>query len=374
MLKSQIRLFYFLFIGVIGCLAACRKDVAPLDSEEFNFTSGLYLLNEGNMSMNKASLDFYDLNSGIYERNVFKRANPDVVLGLGDVGNDVQLYGNKLYVVVNASNKVEVLDATTAKRIKQIDIINCRYITFDGNNAYVSSYNNQIGLDSNSPYGKVVELDTATLSITRTVTVGRQPDGLAVANNKLYVANSGGYNPNAYEHTVSVIDLATFKEIKRIDVEINLDKLKADNNGNIWVTSRGDYLGNHSNFFLISSRTDEVMHVFNEPVSNFWIDNDNIFIYSTAWNQQTQQNTIVYQLFNRADLNQHTSYITDGSEANIAIPYGIAVDPVSKDIYLTDAKNYVSPGTLYRYNTQGKLITTFITGDIPAHMVFLGRD
>lgn len=374
MLKSQIRLFYFLLIGVVSSLAACRKDVAPLDSEKFNFTEGLYLLNEGNMSMNKASLDFYDLNSGIYERNVFKRANPDAVLGLGDVGNDIQLYGNKLYVVVNASNKVEVLDATTAKHIKQIDIINGRYITFSNDKAYISSYNGQIGLGSNSPYGKVVELDTATLSITRTTKVGRQPDGLAVANGKLYVANSGGYNPNVYERTVSVIDLESFKEIKQIDVEINLDKLKADDNGNIWVTSRGDYLGNHSNFFLISSQTDEVVHVFNEPVSNFWIDNDNIFTYSTAWNQQAQKNIIAYQLFNRNDLNQPTSYITDGSEAHIAIPYGIAVDPVSKDIYITDAKNYVSPGTLYRYNTQGKLMTTFGTGDIPSHMVFLGRD
>src|SRR5690554_7633002 len=64
---------------------------------------GFYLLNEGNMSMNKASLDFMDYETGEYKRNVFSQANPDLVGGLGDVGNDIGIYGSKLYVVVNAS-------------------------------------------------------------------------------------------------------------------------------------------------------------------------------------------------------------------------------------------------------------------------------
>ncbi|GAA4787798.1 hypothetical protein GCM10023231_14930 [Olivibacter ginsenosidimutans] len=322
--------------------------------------------------MNKASLDFYDFTTGIYERDVFKRANPEVVLGLGDVGNDIQLYGSKLYVVVNASNKVEVLDVHTAKRIKQIEVLNCRYIAFDQGKAYVSSYNSKIDLDSNSPYGEVVEIDTTTLMVTREVTVGRQPEGLAVVGRKLYVANSGGYNPSNYEHTVSVINLDAFKEIKRIEVGINLDQLKADRYGNIWVNSRGDYQGKQANFFMINTKTEEVSYTFNKAVSNFWIDQDNIYTYSSEWNYQTQKNTISYQWYALADSHQGMPYITDGTEKEIALPYGIAVDPHSKDIYLTDAKNYVTPGTLYRFSANGKLIDTFETGDIPAHMVFLG--
>ncbi|WP_255501663.1 YncE family protein [Olivibacter sp. SDN3] len=350
----------------------CRKNAEELPEESFNFKQGFYLLNEGNMSMNKASLDFYDYHTDRYERDVYRRANPGVVLGLGDVGNDVQLYGSKLYVIVNASNKIEVLDANTAKRIKQIDLINCRYITFHEDKAYVSSYNAEIGLDPNSPLGKVVEIDTSTLSITRSVSVGRQPDGVAIANNKLYVANSGGYNPNAYERTLSVIDLDAFAEIKRIDVGINLHRLKVDHDGNILVSSRGDYTGQHSNLFLVDTKTDKVAHTFNLPISNFWIDGKQLYTYSSEWSNQEQQNNISYHLIDLSDVNAPPSvYIKDGSEEQIAMPYGIAVDPERKDIYITDAKNYVTPGTLHQYDTSGKLVRSFSTGDIPAHIAFI---
>jgi len=90
--------------------------------------------------MNKASLDKFEAASGTYRRNIFEATNPEVIRGLGDVGNDIKVYGSKLYIVVNISNKVEVLDLKTARRINKIDIQNCRYITFDAGKAYVSSY------------------------------------------------------------------------------------------------------------------------------------------------------------------------------------------------------------------------------------------
>ena len=352
---------------------SCRKPLEPQPIEGFNFTNGLYLLNEGNMSMNKASLDFYDFSTGVYERNVYKRANPDVVLSLGDVGNDIQLYGSKLYIIVNASNKIEVLDARTAKRIKKIDLINCRYIAFHNGKAYVSSYNAKIGLGSNSPNGEVVEIDTSSLSISRTVSVGRQPDGIAVANDKLYVANSGGYNPNAYERTISVIDLNSLSEIKRIDVDINLHRLKADDKGNIYVSSRGDGYNKPPNFFMIDSQKDEVLRKFNVPVSNFWIEGEDIYTYAADWSNMAPENSFVYNQFSSLNLSFVKKYITDNTEQNIRLPYGIAVDSETKDIFITDAKNYVTSGTLYHYNASGKLLKSFTTGDIPGHMVFIGR-
>jgi hypothetical protein len=90
---------------------------------------GFYLLNEGNMNSNKATLDYFDYTKGTYFRNIYAEANPNVVKELGDVGNDIKIYGNKMYVVVNASNKVEVLDARTVKN-KSITVENGRYFSF----------------------------------------------------------------------------------------------------------------------------------------------------------------------------------------------------------------------------------------------------
>ncbi len=64
-------------------------------------------------------------------------------------------------------------------------------------------------------------------------------------------------------------------------------------------------------------------------------------------------------------------FITDGSDVQIRIPYGIMVDPITKDVYVSDAKDYVTPGTLYCFDPNGKKKWSVVTGDIPAHFAFV---
>ena len=40
-------------------------------------------------------LIFYDSTTGKYHRNIYAERNPSVVKELGDVGNDLQIYGDK---------------------------------------------------------------------------------------------------------------------------------------------------------------------------------------------------------------------------------------------------------------------------------------
>jgi len=218
----------------------------------------------------------------------------------------------------------------------------------------------------------VAEIDTGKLIINRTVEVGRQPEEMAIVANKLYVSNSGGYSPPNYENTVSVIDLATFKEEKRISVAINLHRLKADRYGDLYVTSRGDYYTIPSRLYVIDTRTDQVKKVFEIAASNLAIDDDLAYIYSTEWSYILGKNTVSYNMIdvkNETLLSQ--KFITDGTEKNIKIPYGIAVNHANKDVYVTDAKDYVTPGKLHCYNALGKLKWSVTTGDIPAHIAFV---
>jgi DNA-binding beta-propeller fold protein YncE len=359
--------------------AACRKDLVPSKEEAegiipdpLSRIKGFYLLNEGNMNMNKASLDYLDIHAGIYQKNIYGNANPGVVKGLGDVGNDIGIYGSKLYVVVNMSNKVEVLDVNTGKKIKQIDVLNCRYITFYNGNAYVSAYLGEVG-DPKAPQGVVVAIDTATLNEVKRVEVGRQPEELAVVDGKLYVANSGGYSPPNYERTVSVIDLNTFQVVKNIDVGINLHHLKADQYGDVYVTSRGDYYDIPSKLFVIDTKTETVKKTFDIGVSNLVIDGDLAYFYSTEFSYLTGNNTISYGVLNVKDeMLTGQKFITDGTDKRIMIPYGIAVNPINKEVYVTDAKDYVSPGRLYCFDKNtGKTKWSVETGDIPSKIVFV---
>lgn len=242
--------FYPFIAFLLLLLGSCREDEALIVSNSTQVTlplvgsevKGFYQLNEGNMGMNRATIDYFDYTTGFYTRNIFSERNPHIVKELGDVGNDIGIYGDKVYAVINLSNYIEVFDVHTVQHIGQIEIPNCRYITFHDGKAYVTSYAGPVEVNPNAEIGFVAEIDTTTLEITRKVSVGYQPDELAAYGGKLYVANSGGYRVPNYDRTVSVIDLATFTELKKIDVAINLHRITVDARGDIYVSSRGDYI------------------------------------------------------------------------------------------------------------------------------------
>lgn len=363
-------------------MLSCRHDepvlppeVVPGGPQDTTEIVGFYMLNEGNMGSNKATLDYYDYESGIYTRNIYAYANPDVPMELGDVGNDLQIYGKRLYAVINASNKVEVMDVETTERIGQIDIPNCRYISFNGPYGYITSYAGPISTDaSHAQIGYVAKFDTATLQISDTCHVGYQPDEMAVAGNKLYVCNSGGYMAPNYDHTVSVIDLNTFKEIKRIDVAINLHRARVDQYGALWVTSRGDYYDERPKLFCIDTNRDEVVADYEFPVSDWDIVGDSLYACSSGFDYVVMEYVISYKIMNvRTREVVSECFITDGTNEQIQLPYGIKVNPITHDILLTDAKDYVTPGYLYCFSPDGVKKWEVRTGDIPAHIAFVRK-
>lgn len=370
---------YFLFFALL-CFTACRTDdtIIPIEvvdglaPVENTAIKGFYVLNEGNMGSNKCTLDFFDYTKGTYYRNIYAEINPEVIKELGDVGNDIKIYGSKLYIVVNVSNKIEVLDAKTAKRIKSIPLQNCRYLTFKGGKAYASSYVGPVDINPNAPKGKVVEIDTVSLSVQREATVGYQPEEIEIVGNQLFVANSGGYMVPNYDKTISVIDLNTFTETKKIDVAINLHRLKKDNYGDLYVTSRGDYYDVPSNLYLIDAATGTIKKNFNIAVNEMIIVNDKLYFYGNEFNYNTHTYKKTFGIIDVKTEQVISNRIIDSEyESIIKTPYGIAVNPITEDIYITDARNYVSMGFVYCFDKNGKFKWKTEGGNIPAHFAFL---
>lgn len=361
---------------VSASIVSCRKDEAPvpeqrqeLTADPSSVTKGLFVANEGNMNSNKASVDYLDFRAGVYRKNIYNTANPEVVNGLGDVANDVAVYGSKLYVVVNNSNKVEVMDVKTGKRISQINITNCRYITFHNGKGYVSAYLGGVG--ESVANGIVAEIDTASLTEIRRINVGRQPEQMAVVGDKLYVANSGGYSSPDYERTLSVLNLSTFSFVKNIDLDINLHLVKLDKYGDLYVTSRGNYTDISPKLFVIDTKTDAIKKSFDIVVSDLVIDDDNGYFYGSSYNYTTAKNEITYGIINIKDeVLTDRKFITDGTENSIMYPYGITINPYTKDVFIADATDFSSPGRLYCFDTAGKKKYQLETGDAPGHFAF----
>lgn len=243
---------YLFFLAFVLLLVSCDDMVDKVPDGKLpitNETSQLFVLSEGLFNMNNSTLALYDLKNKSTEKNYFLKTNKR---GLGDTANDMALYGSKLYVVVNVSSQIEVLDALTGKSIKQIPMFDDagvarqpRYIEFYESKAYVCSFD-----------GTVARIDTTSLLVEKMVKVGKNPDGICVANNKLYVSNSGGLNFPNYDNTVSVIDIPSFEEIKKIEVAINPSIIHSDSQGDVYVVSRGDYGEQGYVFQRISSKTD----------------------------------------------------------------------------------------------------------------------
>ena len=367
----MIRLLLTILSAVI-LLTSCRTDemVFPSESEDTGHSGGIggmYLLNEGNMGSNKCTIDFYDFATGTYHRNIYAERNPEQVMELGDVGNDIIVYGSKVYIAVNCSHKVEILDAATAKRIKQIDIPNCRYLAFHEGNVYVSSYIGPVGPDPSAPLGAVFRIDTVSLSVTGELPVGYQPEEMAVSGGTLFVANSGGYMAPNFDRTITAISLGDFSVDYSIDTEINLLRLKADKYGNLWATSRGNHKEIPSSVIRLSKAADgryAPSHRFAIPCDNFALRGDSLLYFSSSGGKNS------YGVLDITTGIELGSFIGNSLQDRIIRPYGIAVNPTSGDVFLTDAKNFVSSGTVYCLNGEGNEKWSAKTGDIPADMAF----
>ena len=383
--KGLLPFYLFTFL----LFYSCRDDVMVVPMEDINTGGktvkseivGMYLLNEGNMGSNKATLDYLDLSGKDstvhYYRNIYAERNPSTVMMLGDVGNDIQIYGSRLWLVINCSNKVEVARASDAVRIGKVNIPNCRYVTFKDGFAYVSSYvGTQYG-GSDSPLGSVYKVDTLTLEKVDSCAVGYQPEEMAIEGNRLFVANSGGYQGmtgQGYESTVSVVDLQTMRETDRIEVAPNLHHLKADRYGQLWVTARGNYTNETSSIWWLQQNADGRMTVgghLDQPVSDLCIVGDSLYFYGSQWSEVTMKNTVTYGIINVRTHQMVSTSLSDAPEiSNIRMPYGIIVNPLQRDFYLMDAKNYVSSGELLHFLADGTFDWKVKTGDIPAHATF----
>ena len=389
----------FVLLSSLVLLSSCRNDVMVVPMEDINTGGkavkseivGMYLLNEGNMGSNKSTLDYLDLSASDstvhYLRNIYSERNPSAVMSLGDVGNDCQIYGSRLWLVINCSNKVEVARAEDAVRIGKVDIPNCRYVAFKDGYAYVSSYvgsvygvkSQETGV-SRSPLGSIYKVDTLTLQKTDSCAVGYQPEEVAIIGDQLFVANSGGYQGmtgQGYESTVSVVDLKTMQETDRIEVAPNLHRLRADRYGQLWVTARGNYTDESSTIYWLVKDAKGRMTVgghLNQPVSDLCIVGDSLYFYGSQWSEVTMKNTVTYGIINVRTHEIVSTSLSDAPEiVKIRMPYGIIVNPIHRDFYLMDAKNYVSSGELLHFLPDGTFDWKVKTGDIPAHAAFRYR-
>ncbi len=335
-------------------LASCHKD-KDVNTAPIRITDGFYILNQGGLNANNSSLSAYSFTSKQVTPDIFRSANNR---GLGDTGNDIEIYGAKMYIVVNVSSTIEVVDPHTAKSIKQIKLFNDttarepRDVAFYKGNAYVTSYD-----------GTVAVIDTASLTVTKYITVGRNPEQLVVANDKIYVANSGGLDYPNYDNTVSVIDPVSETVTKTLTVVINPQNITADANGNVYVLSAGNYTSIPSSLAIIDDNADVIKSQTNFDASTFTVVGNNGY-FITSLGKVGIYNVTTQSVSNAA-------FVSDGTV--ITAPFAITANASTGEVFVTDAKNYTSDGQVFVFDKTGKQEYVITVGINPGKIALINK-
>ena len=341
---------YISFLWLFGVFASCKPEPIPCPSVNENSSNGALVLCEGLFQQNNSSISWIDFSKNEIENSFFVTSTNRQ---LGDTGNDIQRYGDKIYVVVNASSRVEVLSAINFTPLAQIEMIENgiakqpRAIAFSGSKAYVSCYD-----------GFVDVIDTVTLQVTNRIQVGSNPEGLAVVDNYLYVANSGGLNFPNVDSTVSIVNLLSESEVTKLTVGINPGAVISDAQGDIYVVRRGDYGQIPSRLVRINTSSNQVAETFTfdavgiaEMNASFLVyNNSSIGIFDPVSEQMTQANIF--------DLSEVTTL------------YGVTYNPFDGLVYVSDAMNYTNSGYLRSFTASGMYLGSFSVGLNPSKVVF----
>lgn len=373
----------FVLTAAVILTGSCMNSKPPVGVlPEPGELGRLYILNEGVMGMGNSSIDFYDFADGTYVTDAFPAANPDVTLGLGDTGNDLAVYGGKLWAVMNGSDLVEVMDASTMEHIRAIDVPVCRDIAFSGRYAYVTSWAGNVS-DDGDRTGMVYRIDINSLSIAGAVEVGYQPEDIAALDGKIYVANSGGMT-DGYDNRLSIIDEESFSLERAVEIAANICDIAPDAYGRLWISSPGDYYSVHSGIYVYDTVSGTVLKP--ESGANIlpeWINDIRVSsMYSTGshlWvlgNENEWDYTAgagkycLYTIDCQALTMTRTELSRTGAES-IYNPYGIWVSPDEKTIAITDAASYTEPGYILFLDANLNFVSSFQTGFLPGHFAVL---
>lgn len=351
---KKISLLALLALAVVSCQKEPTTPDQPTPDSQSNTLA--YVLNEGLWGANDGSLARLDYQSGAVQNDFFASQNGR---GLGDVAQDLQVYGSKLYVVVYGSSTLEVANAKDARSIKQISFAgrSPRFIVFHEDKAYVSCYNKY-----------VYRLDTASLAIEDSCRLsGMQPEGMCVAGTKLCVANGWEYDNGGnvvYDNTISVVDLATFAEEKKIEVGLNPFRVMAAGGNKVLVGYWGDYGSVASGIQMVdiaSGATDDL------GIESSGFDLYNGSVYSYSFSYTTGQTSIT-----RTDLaTRQTESLLQNCGVNFKSCYGISVNPATGNIILLDSRQFRSEGDAYCFTPSGTLLWHAEVGKGPSKVVYL---
>ncbi|MCC7297357.1 MAG: hypothetical protein IT244_03410 [Bacteroidia bacterium] len=334
-------MYKYLKLSLLGLvyLASCKPEKkACCDSIPTTNATKALVLCEGNFQWGNADFDVFIPDSNKLYPGVYKAQNNGA---LGDVLQSGYVGDNGVWLVMNNSGKLVCIDRNTFKFKSEIKGLKSpRYVVIDGETAVVSElYDNRIhivNLKTNAQSHIQVNGWTEQLCLTA--------KGIAVASKRgaVYWLNS---NKTAIEDSTLVRSGAGW--------------MATDKNGKLWLLASDSGKSMLYKINVETRRIENQMPVGSGGYSQkiaMSLHKDSVFFLG---------NGVFGMPISALEAPTVPLFVEKGANY-----YGLAVDPFSGNLYVSDAKDYVSKGEVIVLHGNGAVVHRFNTGINPGEFLF----
>jgi hypothetical protein len=340
------------FAALVLLVWSCDDTEEPVVTAK-PYESGVFITHEGAFTGGTGTVSFYNRSVGGIKNDVFGAENSGAAIG--NILQSLSVANGKAYLLVNNANKIMIADAKTFKYQDSIGGLSLpRYfLAIDDKKAYVSEWG------KNGTEGAVKVLDLTTKKFTKTIPTGKGAERLLKVGNNVWAVNVGGYSSDS---TVAIIDISTESISKKITVGVGPNSLVQDSNGDVWVLCGGAFGQKNGKLLQIKNNAVTATYLVPQGASALSTNSAKSVLYFVT-------SKAVYQ----KDLTTaNPTVLIDKPSANrtFGTLYGMGVDTKNGDLYLADAKNYSSKGTVYVFNSAKSLVDSMQTGIIPGNFWF----
>ena len=362
-----------LLLPVLWFLASCmseeiwiERNKPAISVDEIFRDRGVVILNEGNFNYGNTSLSFYNISTGKIENDVYYRQNG---VPMGDVAHSANFHNGLLYIVINNSGKVVVMNMGKYTSLKAFEYIG--KITGLSSPRYVEILSDSKAYITDLYARKISVFNPQNLKIEKVIPTHdhsgeyyRHPTEQMILFDSLLFTNC-----YSFDDQILIINTHTDEVIDSIKVLKQPSSMVTDKNGKLWVLCDGGYEG--------SSFSDEFPGLARIDMKSKTLEKVYIFPQSD-WPRRLcingNRDTLYYVNGDIWRMSVNANRLPEASfiPAEGKLFYSLGIDPVTSEIYAGDAIDYVQNGVVYRFNPRGDVVDTIRVGVNPGFFLFLG--
>jgi DNA-binding beta-propeller fold protein YncE len=320
---------------------SCDKvpETRPIDIPGDSLSTGMLIGSEGNFQWGNATLSFWDQSSNKLYEDIYKTVNQKP---LGDVLQSITVWKDQIFLVLNNSGKISVINKHNFKETASISGLQSpRYVLpVSENKAYVSDlYAQNISI-----------INLENYQVSGKIACAGWTEEMIMSANKVFVCNK-------YSEYLYVINPATDVITDSIPIGYGSISIVEDKHHKLWVLTTGNTSSNpkiEASILCIDPNNLAILKTFK-------LGNDKLPL-KLCINKNKEQLYWIEQHIWSMSIADTSLPVQALIQANGRIFYGLGYDAQGQQLWASDAKDYVQKSEVLVYDEKGTFIKSLRAG------------